>query len=52
LISFVFPFRATLDAVSNAFSASGPALALSLAHLFVLAAVFFALARVALSSGR
>jgi ABC-2 type transport system permease protein len=52
VISFVFPFRAALDAVSTAFSASGPALGLSLAHLFVLAAVFFALARVALSSGR
>jgi ABC-2 type transport system permease protein len=52
VISFMFPFRAALDAVSSAFTASGPAISLSLLHLLVLTAVFFALARAALSSGR
>jgi ABC-2 type transport system permease protein len=52
VISFVFPFRAALNAVSSAFSSSGPAISLSLLHLLVLAAVFFALARAALSAGR
>jgi ABC-2 type transport system permease protein len=48
VISFVFPFRAALDAVSNAFTGSRPAIALPLLHLVVLAAAFALLARVAL----
>jgi ABC-type transport system involved in cytochrome c biogenesis permease component len=47
-ISFVFPFRAALEAVSNAFTASQPAIGLPLLHLVVLALVFVMLARVAL----
>jgi ABC-type transport system involved in cytochrome c biogenesis permease component len=47
-ISFVFPFRAALEAVSNAFTGSQPAIGLPLLHLLVLALVFSALARVAL----
>ena len=49
VISFVFPFRAALEAVSNAFTASQPTIALPLLHLAVLALVFVALGRVALS---
>lgn len=48
LISFVFPFRAALEAVSNAFTGSRPALGLPLLHLALLAVAFSALARVAL----
>jgi ABC-type transport system involved in cytochrome c biogenesis permease component len=48
VISFVFPFRPALEAVSNAFTASQPAIGLPLLHLVVLALVFSALARVAL----
>lgn len=47
-ISFLFPFRAALDAVANAFTGGGPALGLSLLHLAVLAVAFATLARVAL----
>jgi len=47
-ISFVFPFRACLDAVSNAFTGGLPAIGPPLLHLAVLALVFFGLARVAL----
>ena len=43
-ISFVFPFKATLQAVSNAFSGTSPQIGLPLVHLAVLAAVFGALA--------
>jgi ABC-type transport system involved in cytochrome c biogenesis permease component len=48
VISFVFPFRAALEAVSNAFTGSQPAIGLPLLHLVVLALVFLVLARVAL----
>jgi hypothetical protein len=47
-IAFVFPFKAALEAVDNAFSAAAPGIAGPLAHLVVLTAVFGALARVAL----
>ena len=47
-IAFVFPFRAALQAVSNAFSGASPGIGWPLVHLVVLAAVFGALARVAL----
>ena len=48
VISFVFPFRAALEAVNNAFTGSAPGLGLPLLHLVVLAGVFGLLARVAL----
>lgn len=48
VVAFVFPFRAALQAVTNAFSGTAPAIALPLAHLVVLAGVFGALARAAL----
>jgi ABC-type transport system involved in cytochrome c biogenesis permease component len=48
VISFVFPFRAALDAVSNAFTGSQPAIGPPLLHLVALTLVFSALARVAL----
>jgi ABC-2 type transport system permease protein len=48
VISFVFPFRAALEAVSNAFTGSQPGIGLPLLHLMVLALVFSGLARVAL----
>jgi ABC-type transport system involved in cytochrome c biogenesis permease component len=47
-ISFIFPFRACLDAVSNAFTGGLPSIGLPLLHLTVLALVFFALGRLAL----
>src|SRR2546421_3536324 len=47
-IAFVFPFRAALQAVNNAFSGSAPGIGWPLLHLAVLTLVFWALARVAL----
>jgi ABC-2 type transport system permease protein len=47
-IAFVFPFRAALQAVGNAFSGTTPEIGLPLAHLIVLAAAFGALARLAM----
>ena len=47
-IAFVFPFKAALQAVNNAFSGTSPAIGLPLLHLAVLAVVFAALARLAL----
>jgi ABC-2 type transport system permease protein len=47
-ISFVFPFRAGLDAVSNALSGGGPSIGLPLVHLLGLTIAFWALGRVAL----
>jgi hypothetical protein len=44
VIAFLFPFKAALQAVSNAFSGTSPAIGLPLVHLVVLAAVFGALA--------
>lgn len=47
-ISFLFPFKAALEAVSNAFSGTAPGPGLPLLHLFVLALAFGLLARLAL----
>ena len=47
VIAFVFPFRAALQAVSNAFSASPPAIIGPLVHLAVLTVVFWGIARLA-----
>ncbi len=47
VIAFVFPFKAALQAVSNAFSGSSPGIGWPLVHLAVLAAVYWVLARVA-----
>ncbi len=47
-ISFVFPFRAALQAVSNAFSGGSPGIGWPLVHLAVLTVVFWALGRIAL----
>ena len=47
-VSFVFPFKAALQAVGNAFSGTEPAIAGPLLHLAVLTVVFGALARVAI----
>jgi ABC-2 type transport system permease protein len=47
-ISFVFPFRAGLEAVSNAFTGTSPGISLPLVHLVVLTVVFAGLARLAL----
>jgi ABC-2 family transporter protein len=46
-VAFVFPFRAALQAASNAFSGAAPGIAWPLVHLAVLTLVFGALARVA-----
>jgi ABC-type multidrug transport system permease subunit len=48
VVSFVFPFRAGLQAVSNAFSGTSPGMIGPLVHLIVLAVVFGALARLSL----
>jgi len=48
LIAGAFPFRATVDALSGALSASGPDLGLPLLHLAVLAMAYLVLARLAL----
>jgi ABC-2 type transport system permease protein len=47
-VSFVFPFKATLQAISNAFSGTQPGIGLPLLHLAVLTVVFALLARLAL----
>jgi ABC-type transport system involved in cytochrome c biogenesis permease component len=47
-VAFVFPFKASLDAVNNAFSGASPGIVLPLVHLLVLALAFGALARVAI----
>jgi ABC-2 type transport system permease protein len=47
-VSFVFPFKAALQAVGNAFSGTEPAIAGPLLHLAVLTVVFAALARLAM----
>jgi ABC-2 type transport system permease protein len=44
VISFVFPFKAALEAISNAFSGASPQIGLPLVHLAVLAVVFGGLA--------
>jgi hypothetical protein len=48
VVSFIFPFRAALQALQNAFAGSAPGIGLPLLHLFGLALVFALLARVAL----
>ncbi|MEO8967197.1 MAG: ABC transporter permease [Solirubrobacteraceae bacterium] len=48
VIAFVFPFKASLQAVSNAFSGTAPGAGLPLVHLLALALAFGILARVAL----
>jgi ABC-2 type transport system permease protein len=47
-VSFVFPFKAALQAASNAFSGAAPGIGWPLVHLAVLTLVFGALARLAL----
>jgi ABC-2 type transport system permease protein len=48
VISFVFPFKAALQAASNAFSGTAPGIGLPLLHLLVLTVVFGLLARLTL----
>jgi ABC-type multidrug transport system permease subunit len=45
VIAFIFPFKAALEAASNAFTGSAPGIAGPLLHLAVLAVVFGGLAR-------
>ncbi|MGO9898540.1 MAG: ABC transporter permease [Solirubrobacteraceae bacterium] len=47
-ISFLFPFRAGLDAVNNALTGGSPSLGLPLVHLLGLTIAFWALGRLAL----
>jgi ABC-type multidrug transport system permease subunit len=47
-VAFVFPFKAALQAATNAFSGAAPAIGWPLVHLAVIALVFGALARLAL----
>src|SRR5437588_6758325 len=47
-MAFIFPFKAALQAVSNAFSGTSPGIGLPLVHLAVLTVVFALLARFAL----
>ena len=46
VIAFLFPFKAALEAVSNAFTGTSPGIGLPLVHLVVLAVVFGGLATV------
>jgi ABC-2 type transport system permease protein len=48
VVAFVFPFRAALQAASNAFSGSAPGIGWPLVHLAVLAVAFALLARLAM----
>ncbi len=48
VISFVFPFKAALEALDTAVNGATPAIGLSLLHLLVLTAAFGALARLGL----
>jgi ABC-type transport system involved in cytochrome c biogenesis permease component len=48
VIAFVFPFKAALEAISNAFSGTSPGIGLPLLHLAVLTVVFGALSTVAI----
>ncbi len=47
-VAFVFPFKAALQAISNAFSGTAPGIGWPLVHLLVLTLVFGALARLSL----
>jgi ABC-type multidrug transport system permease subunit len=51
-VGFCFPFAPALGAASNAFSGTAPGVLLPLVHLVVLAGVFLALGRLALSRRR
>ncbi len=48
VVAFVFPFKAALQALSNAFSGTAPGLGLPLVHLAVLTLAFAGLARLGL----
>lgn len=48
VVAFVFPFRAALQAVSNAFSGTAPGIGWPLVHLLGLAVAFGVLARLAM----
>ncbi len=48
MISFVFPFKPSLQALDAAVNSSSPALGVSILHLAALTAVFGLLARVGL----
>jgi ABC-2 type transport system permease protein len=48
VVAFVFPFKAALQAVANAFSGAAPGIGWPLVHLAVLTLVFGALARLTL----
>jgi ABC-type multidrug transport system permease subunit len=50
-LSFVFPFKAALQALDAAVNRSAPGLGISLVHLLALSALFAALARVGLRRG-
>jgi ABC-2 type transport system permease protein len=45
VVAFVFPFKAALEAINNAFSGTAPGVGLPLLHLAVLTACFWGLAR-------
>ena len=47
-VAFVFPFRASLQAVNNAFGGTSPGIVWPLVHLAALTVAFAALARVTL----
>ncbi len=48
-VAFVFPFKAALQAASNAFSGTAPGIGWPLVHLAALTVVFAAVARLALT---
>jgi ABC-2 family transporter protein len=48
VVAFVFPFKAALQAVTNAFTGTAPGIGWPLVHLAVLTLVFAALARLAM----
>jgi ABC-type multidrug transport system permease subunit len=48
VIAFLFPFKAALEAIANAFSGTAPGIGLPLVHLAVLAVVFAVLAAIAM----
>jgi ABC-2 type transport system permease protein len=52
VLSFVFPFKATLQALDAAVNQSSPGVGEALAHLAVLAAAFLAIARAGLTRAR
>jgi ABC-type multidrug transport system permease subunit len=48
VVAFVFPFKAALDAINNAFSGTSPGIGLPLLHLAALTVAFALLGRVAM----